>query len=78
MLELLARGSFTQEPTLVSSEYARKLWETMKRLEIVENSGANEGKLNLLTLREMLKSDQLPVAVFEQTHRDDSHLITDV
>jgi len=62
----------------VSSEYARKLWETMKQLGIVENSGVNEGKLNLLTLREMLKSDRLPVSVFEQTHRDDSNLLTDV
>jgi hypothetical protein len=53
---MLARGSFTDTPTLVSSEFARKLWDSMKQIGVVETAGKQTGKMSLQNLREMLKN----------------------
>lgn len=39
LLDLLARGNYTDGNTLVSREFARKLWNSFKKIGIVDISG---------------------------------------
>ena len=76
-MELLARGSFTDNETLISVNYAKGLYQVFAALNCLSKDEKTIGQINIDKVKKRLQSEALHIEYLNQTLKKECDFILD-